>query len=337
MSSPSPFVDHVQIYFTSGKGGDGVVSWRREKYVPKGGPDGGDGGRGGHIILEADAQLWTLLDLRYRKFIKAEAGQNGSRSRCTGRDGKDEVLKVPLGTTAFNAETGEFLGELTAHGQRLLLLEGGHGGKGNWHFRTASNQAPVHATPGGPARELVVVIELKVLADVGLVGFPNAGKSTLLSVLTAAKPKIADYPFTTLVPNLGIVKYREFHSFVMADIPGIIEGAHEGKGLGTTFLRHIERNSILLLMVAADSPDPVAEYHTLLHELEAYDSALLEKKRLLAITKVDLMDQKAMKDLELKMQKSLPGQEMLPISSITRIGLDKLNDRMWELLHDPVH
>lgn len=333
MSAPSPFVDHVQIYFTSGKGGDGVVAWRREKHVPRGGPDGGDGGRGGHIILEGDKQMWTLLDLRYRKFIKAEAGKNGEGGKRTGREGKDEVLKVPLGTTVTNAETGEFIGEITEHGQRLAILQGGFGGRGNWNFRTASNQVPEHATPGGYAQELVAILELKVLADVGLVGFPNAGKSTLLSVLSAAKPKIADYPFTTLVPNLGIVKYRDFKSYVMADIPGIIEGASEGRGLGITFLRHIERNSILLVMVAADSPDPIAEYKTLMHEMEAYSPELLDKNMLLAITKCDLLDSKAMKALEKKMKKALPKQEMVVISSVAHIGLETLNDRIWEILH----
>jgi GTP-binding protein len=333
MSSPSPFVDHVQIYFTSGKGGDGVVAWRREKHVPKGGPDGGDGGRGGHIILEGDSQLWTLLDLRYRKFIKAQAGANGEGGKRSGRDGKDEVLKVPLGTTAHDAETGDFLGEVTAHGQQLVLVEGGHGGKGNWHFRTASNQVPTYAGPGGQARELVAVLELKVLADVGLVGFPNAGKSTLLSVMSAAKPKIADYPFTTLVPNLGIVKYRDFYSYVMADIPGIIEGAHEGRGLGHTFLRHIERNSILLLLIAADSPDPVGEYKTLINELEAYNPELLDKTRLVTLTKSDLLDAKSLEKLQKKLQKSLKGQEVMTISSVAQTGLEALNDRIWQALH----
>jgi GTPase len=334
MSAPSPFVDHVQIYFTSGKGGDGVVAWRREKHVPKGGPDGGDGGRGGHIILEGDKQLWTLLDLRYRKFIKAEAGKNGEGGKRTGKDGKDEILKVPLGTTVHDANTGDFLGEVTEHGQQLTILHGGHGGRGNWNFRSASNQVPEHATPGGYAYELTAVLELKVLADVGLVGFPNAGKSTLLSVLSAAKPKIADYPFTTLVPNLGIVKYRDYKSYVMADIPGIIEGASEGKGLGITFLRHIERNSILLIMIAADSADAVGEYRTLKHELEAYNPELLHKKMLLVVTKSDLLDSKAMKDLEKKLKKSLPKQQFVTISAVANVGLEELNDQIWMLLQD---
>jgi GTPase len=332
MSSSSPFVDHVQIYFTSGKGGDGVVAWRREKHVPKGGPDGGDGGRGGHIILEGDVQLWTLLDLRYRKFIKAQPGHNGEGGKRSGREGRDEILKVPLGTTVHNSETGEFMGEVTEHGQRLVLLEGGHGGKGNWHFRSASNQVPTYSGPGGMAKELVAVLELKVLADVGLVGFPNAGKSTLLSVMSAAKPKIADYPFTTLVPNIGIVKYREYLSYVMADIPGIIEGAHEGRGLGHTFLRHIERNSILLLMIAADSPDPVGEYKTLVNELEAFNPDLLDKKRLVTITKSDLLDAKSLEKLQKKLQKALKGQEIMTISSVANVGLEELNDHIWQAL-----
>jgi GTP-binding protein len=333
MSSASPFVDHVQIYFTSGKGGDGIVAWRREKHVPKGGPDGGDGGRGGHIILEGDRQLWTLLDLRYRKFIKAEPGKNGEGGKRTGKEGKDEILKVPLGTTVHDAESGEFLGEITEHGQRLLLLQGGFGGKGNWNFRSASNQAPTHATPGGFAQELVAVLELKVLADVGLVGFPNAGKSTLLSVLSAAKPKIADYPFTTLVPNLGIVKYREYKSYVMADIPGIIEGASEGRGLGITFLRHIERNSILLLLIGADSPDPLAEYGTLIHELEAYNPDLLTKRIIIVITKSDLLDPQEVEDILKRMGQALPKLGIVSISAIANVGLEQLNDRIWEALH----
>jgi GTPase len=332
MASSSPFVDHVQIYFTSGKGGDGVVAWRREKHVPKGGPDGGDGGRGGHIILEGDVQMWTLLDLRYRKFIKAKPGNNGEGGKRSGKEGKDEILKVPLGTTVHDAETGDFLGEIVTHGQQLILVEGGHGGKGNWHFRSASNQVPEYSGPGGLPRELVAVLELKVLADVGLVGFPNAGKSTLLSVMSAAKPKIADYPFTTLVPNIGIVKYREYLSYVMADIPGIIEGAHEGKGLGHTFLRHIERNSILLLMIAVDSPDPVKEYKTLLAELKAYNPELLAKERLVTLTKTDLMEAKELAKLQKKMEKALKGQEIMTISSAANVGLEALNDRIWQAL-----
>lgn len=332
MSAPT-FVDHVRIYFTAGRGGDGAVAFRREKHVPKGGPSGGDGGRGGHIILEGDAQLWTLLDLRYRKFIKAKRGENGSSQRKSGADGKDEILKVPLGTTITNSETGELIGEITEDGQQFMLLEGGHGGKGNWNFKSASNQVPIYAAPGGDARELVAILELKVLADVGLVGFPNAGKSTLLSVLSAAKPKIGAYPFTTLIPNLGIVKYRDFYSYVMADIPGIIEGAHEGKGLGTRFLRHIERNSILLMMIACDSEDVLAEYQTLLNELSAYNPELLEKDLVIAITKTDLIDPKDLKTLLTKLKKALPDKEILPISAVAQIGLEPLNDRIWAALN----
>ncbi|MEM6267794.1 MAG: GTPase ObgE [Bacteroidota bacterium] len=322
----SPFVDHVKIYFTSGKGGSGVVSWRREKYINKGGPWGGDGGRGGHVILEGDAQLWTLLDLRYRKFIKAEKGQNGGSNNKKGRQGKDEILKVPLGTVITDAETGDFLGEVTQDGQRLILLEGGHGGYGNTHFKSPTNQAPTKATPGGEARELTAILELKVLADVGLVGFPNAGKSTLLSVLTAAKPKIASYPFTTLVPNLGIVKYRDYRSFVIADIPGIIEGAHAGKGLGHQFLRHIERNAVLLFMVSVESDDIVAEYQTLLGELREFNPDLLRKERLLAITKTDLLGPEELKEIAAELPKDVPH---VFISAVAQLGLNGLKDQLW--------
>ena len=333
MSAPSPFVDHVRIYFTAGRGGDGAVAFRREKHVPKGGPSGGDGGRGGHIILEGDAQLWTLLDLRYRKFIKAKGGANGSSQRMSGADGADEILKVPLGTTITDDETGEFIGEITEHGQQFILLEGGHGGKGNWNYRTASNQVPIYAQPGGYAKEMVAVLELKVLADVGLVGFPNAGKSTLLSVLSSAKPKIDSYPFTTLVPNLGIVKYRDYNSYVMADIPGIIEGAHEGRGLGQTFLRHIERNSILLMMIACDSESIVKEYKILMNELAEYNPELLEKETLIVLTKTDLLEEKELKTLLTKLKRAWKGKEILPISAVAHIGLEKLNDRIWEALN----
>jgi len=326
---PHPFVDHVRLYLRSGKGGTGVVSWRREKYVPKGGPDGGDGGRGGHIILEGNVQMWTLLDLKYRKHIKAPAGQAGSGSRKTGKSGEDIVLQVPLGTVAKDEETGEVLGEIKEDGERLVLLEGGHGGKGNWNFRSPTNQAPDYATPGGAAKEMTAVLELKVLADVGLVGFPNAGKSTLLSVVTAAKPKIADYPFTTIVPNLGIVKYRDYQSFVIADIPGIIEGAHEGKGLGHTFLRHIERNSVLLFMISVESDDIRGEYATLEGELEAYNPELIHKDRLLAITKTDILDEDELEQLKA----DLPDVPFVYISSVTQRGLPQLKDRLWEMLH----
>lgn len=326
---PHPFVDHVRLYLHSGKGGNGVVSWRREMFVPKGGPDGGDGGRGGDVIIEGNVQLWTLLDLKYRKHIKAQPGENGGGQRKTGKDGKDEILQVPLGTVAINEETGEVIGEVKEHGERLTLLKGGRGGKGNWHFRSASNQAPDYAKRGGEAKDMVTVLELKVLADVGLVGFPNAGKSTLLSSITAAKPKIGDYPFTTLVPNLGIVKYRDFRSFVVADIPGIIEGAHEGRGLGHTFLRHIERNSVLLFMISVESDDIRAEYATLEAELRAYNPEMVHKERLLAITKADILDEDELEELKA----DLPDVPFVYISSITQQGLPELKDRLWELLH----
>jgi GTPase len=311
------------------------VSWRREKYVPQGGPSGGDGGRGGHIILEGDVQLWTLLDLRYRKFIKAQKGANGSSNNKTGASGKDEIMKVPLGTVVLDGETGEFLTEITEDGQQFVLLEGGHGGHGNTHFKTSSNQAPEKATSGGPAREIYVVLELKVLADVGLVGLPNAGKSTLLSAVTSAKPKIADYPFTTLVPNLGIVKYRDFRSFVMADIPGIIEGAHEGKGLGYQFLRHIERNSVLLFMVSVESEDISAEYETLLGELRAYNPELLAKDRLLAITKMDMLGPEELGQMEdqLRTEGLMDKLPVVFISSVAQQGLAELKDKLWEMIN----
>lgn len=326
-----PFVDYVKIYFRSGKGGSGVVSWRREKFVPKGGPDGGDGGEGGSIILKGNAQYWTLLDLKYRKHIHAEDGASGQGSKKKGKDGADIVIDVPLGTVVINDETDEILGEITDDGQRLRILKGGRGGKGNWFFRTATHQAPEFAQQGQPCEEKVIVLELKVLADVGLVGFPNAGKSTLLSVMSEAKPKIADYPFTTLVPNLGIVRYKDYKSFVMADIPGIIEGAHEGKGLGTQFLRHIERNSILLFMVAADTEDIVKEYNILLNELEMYNPELMDKNRILAITKCDLLDEEGMKEVKKKAKKIKT--ETLFISSVAQIGMETLKEKLWAAIN----
>lgn len=327
----STFVDHVRIYFTSGQGGNGAVSWRKESHVPLGGPDGGDGGHGGSIVLKGSHHLWTLLDLKYRKYIKAAAGQNGSGAKKTGKTGEDEVLEVPLGTTVKDAETGEFLGEVTEDGQELILLPGGAGGKGNWAFRSPTNQAPDYATPGKPGKELVAILELKVLADVGLVGFPNAGKSTLLSVLSEAKPKIGDYPFTTLIPNLGFVRYRDSRSFVMADIPGIIEGAAEGKGLGVRFLRHIERNSVLLFMVPVDSDDIVNEYKILLNELKKYNPELLATPRLVALTKSDMIDP----ELEAEMREEIGDQigEFLFISAVAQKGLQPLKDKLWEILH----
>lgn len=324
----SNFVDYVKIYFSSGAGGAGAVSWRREKYVPRGGPDGGDGGRGGNIILRGNKQLWTLLDLKYRKFIKAENGEPGKGKKMNGRNGKDEVLEVPVGVVIKNAETGEIIGEITEDGQELLLLPGGRGGLGNWHFRSPTNQVPDYAQPGEPGKELCAIIELKLLADVGLVGFPNAGKSTLLSVLTAAKPEIADYPFTTLVPNLGIVKYREFYSFVMADIPGIIEGASQGKGLGTLFLRHIERNSVLLFLIPVTSEDIDREYQILCNELGAYEPELLHKKRVVALTKSDLLTEKEEKELQQKYP------DFIIISAVAQKNLDKLNDLLWQKLNE---
>ncbi|HHG84445.1 MAG TPA: GTPase ObgE [Bacteroidetes bacterium] len=325
----SPFVDHVRIFFTSGKGGPGVVAWRREKYVPKGGPNGGDGGRGGHIILEGDVQLWTLLDLKYRKYIKAEPGQRGSDNNKKGKNGKDQVLKVPLGTVIYNSETEEMIGEVTSHGERFILLKGGDGGFGNTHYKSSTNRAPTKATEGFPAQELGATLELKVLADVGLVGFPNAGKSTLLSVLSAAKPKIGAYPFTTLVPNLGIVKYHDFKSFVMADIPGIIEGAHLGKGLGHQFLRHIERNATLLIMISVESDDLAQEYHTLLNELTEFNSELLHKQRILAITKTDLLGPEELAELE---QEIPEGVNYVFISAAAQQGLQVLKDKIWKTL-----
>jgi len=324
------FVDFVKIYFTSGSGGNGVISWRKEKFYPKGGPDGGDGGQGGSIILRGDPQLWTLLDLKYRKFIKAEHGQNGAGQRCSGKSGKDEILHVPLGTIAKNAETGEILGEVIEKDQDLVLLKGGHGGKGNYHYKSPTNQAPEYSTDGGPAQELTVILELKVLADVGLVGFPNAGKSTLLSVLSEAKPKIGAYPFTTLVPNLGIVRYRSDRSFVMADIPGIIEGAHAGKGLGAHFLRHIERNSLLLFMVPVDEENLRKAYEILQQELILYNPELAHIPQFLALTKSDMIDE----ELEKEMSELFSDVPHLFISSVAQKGLLELKDQLWKFLQD---
>lgn len=327
----NPFVDYVKIYFRSGNGGPGKVSFRREKHVPKGGPDGGDGGDGGSIVLQGDSQLWTLLDLKYRKHIHAPNGEAGQGARKHGKSGKDEVVKVPLGTVAKDADTDEFLGEVKSDGETFILLKGGKGGRGNWNFRSATNQTPDYADTGISGEERTIVLELKVLADVGLVGFPNAGKSTLLAAVTAAKPKIGDYPFTTLVPNLGIVGYRDFQSFVMADIPGIIEGANEGKGLGIRFLRHIERNSVLLYMVPATSEDIWGEYQTLLNEVELYNPELRHKERLLAITKMDLLDEEGRRQLEIV----LKGKNCLKISSVSGEGIMALKDRLWEMLNPP--
>jgi GTPase len=322
----SNFVDYVKINCRSGKGGAGAVHWRREKYVPKGGPDGGDGGRGGHIMLRGNKQLWTLLHLKYRKHVIAADGVRGSGGDKTGAQGTDEILEVPLGTVAKRAGSGEKLFEITTHGEERILLPGGRGGLGNTNFKTATNQAPTYAQPGEPGREEWMVLELKLLADVGLVGFPNAGKSTLLSALSAARPKIADYPFTTMVPNLGIVAYREHRSFVMADIPGIIEGASEGKGLGIRFLRHIERNAVLLFMVPVDSQDIRSEYDVLLNELKAYNPELLDKPRLLGISKADLADA----ELRKLISKELGSHKHVYFSAVTGEGLDQLKDLLWK-------
>lgn len=326
----SNFVDYVKIFCRSGNGGKGSAHFRREKYIPKGGPDGGDGGRGGHIILKGNSQLWTLLHLRYTKHIYAEHGESGGKQRSHGADGKDQFIEVPLGTVAKNPETGEFLGEIIEHNQTLILFQGGKGGLGNDHFKTATNQAPRYSQPGEAGIEDWVILELKLLADVGLVGFPNAGKSTLLSVVSAAKPEIADYPFTTLRPNLGIVSYRNNLSFVIADIPGIIEGAHEGKGLGLRFLRHIERNSMLLFMVPADSKDIREEYKILLNELKQFNPELLDKERLLAVTKCDMLDEQLINEIK----KELPKIKTVFISSISGFGLTELKDEIWKLLNN---
>jgi GTPase len=328
LSSPN-FIDYVKICSRSGAGGAGSAHFRREKHVPKGGPDGGNGGRGGHVILKGNAQLWTLLHLKYRKHVIAGEGVKGEGGRRSGAEGEDIILEVPLGTIAKDAETGEIRFEITEDGQQEILTPGGRGGLGNHNFKTSTNQAPRHAQPGEPGIEEWIVLELKVLADVGLVGFPNAGKSTLLSVVSAAKPEIADYPFTTIVPNLGVVKYRDYKSFIIADIPGIIEGAAEGKGLGIRFLRHIERNSILLFLVASTSEDIVKEYNVLVNELKKYNPELLDKKRLLAITKIDLLDQESMDKLS-TLKFNIP---VLFISSATGFGIEKLKDKIWETLN----
>ncbi len=323
------FVDYVKIYCRSGKGGRGSAHMRREKFVPNGGPDGGDGGRGGHVILRGNRNYWTLLHLRYARHAFATHGGNGGSARSFGKDGEDKIIEVPCGTVVYNAETGEYICDVTEHDQEVVLLRGGRGGLGNWHFRTATRQAPRFAQPGEPMQELTVILELKLLADVGLVGFPNAGKSTLLSVLSAAKPKIADYPFTTLEPNLGIVPYREGQSFVMADIPGIIEGASEGKGLGLRFLRHIERNSLLLFMVPADSDDIAREYEILLGELRNFNPEMLDKHRILAITKSDMLDDELIAEIE----PTLPDVPHVFISSVAQMNLQDLKDLLWSELN----
>lgn len=325
----SNFVDYVKIYCRSGKGGRGSTHFRREKYIPKGGPDGGDGGRGGHVYIRANRNYWTLLHLRYDRHIIATPGGGGSGKRSTGADGEDRVIEVPVGTVVYDAETGEFIMDMKEDGQEAILLRGGRGGKGNTHFKTSTNQAPRYAQPGEPAQERTIILQLKMLADVGLVGLPNAGKSTLLSVLTAAKPKIANYPFTTLEPNLGMVLYRDNRSFVMADIPGIIEGASEGRGLGLRFLRHIERNALLLFMIPADTEHIAKEYDLLLSELVKYNSELADKRKVLAITKCDLIDEELQELLKEDLPEGLP---VIFISSAAHMNLVELKDLLWKEL-----
>ena len=330
----SNFVDYVKIYCRSGKGGRGSTHFRREKYIPKGGPDGGDGGRGGDIYIRANENYWTLLHLRYQRHVIATNGGSGSGNRSTGSDGEDQIIEVPVGTVVYDALTGEFIMDLNRHGQQELLVKGGRGGKGNTFFKTSTNQAPRYAQPGEPSKELTVILQLKMLADVGLVGLPNAGKSTLLSVLTAAKPKIANYPFTTLEPNLGMVRYRDDRSFVMADIPGIIEGAAEGRGLGLRFLRHIERNALLLFMIPADTEHIASEYRLLLGELVKYNAELTEKRKVLCITKSDLIDEEIQGWLVDELHQELP--EDLPIlfiSAAAHQGLTELKDTLWQELN----
>ena len=328
----SNFVDYVKIYCLSGNGGAGSVHFRREKYIPKGGPDGGDGGKGGDIIMVGNAQMWTLLHLRFERHMRAGHGEPGGGQRSTGANGEDIIIEVPLGTVAKDAGTDEVIGEIMEDGERIVLLKGGRGGQGNDHYKSATNQTPRYAQPGEDGREATIIFELKVLADVGLVGFPNAGKSTLLSVVSAAKPEIADYPFTTLRPNLGIVAYRDLQSFIMADIPGIIEGAHEGKGLGLRFLRHIERNSVLLFLVPADTDDIKKEFNVLLNELKQYNPELLDKQRVLAVSKSDLLDRELMDEIE----KDLPDVPHVFISSVTNTGLTALKDLLWKALNEEV-
>lgn len=322
----SNFIDYVKILCRSGKGGAGSRHFHRAKYIPKGGPDGGDGGRGGHVILKGNRHLWTLLPLRYRRHVFATNGQSGGENRSTGKDGQDQIIEVPVGTAVFDAESGEFLCEVTEDEQEIKLLRGGKGGLGNWHFATATNRAPRYAQPGQPAIEKAVVLELKLLGDVGLVGFPNAGKSTLLSAISAAKPKIADYPFTTMEPSLGIVDYRGDRSFVMADIPGIIEGASEGKGLGLRFLRHIERNAVLLFMIPADSNDIRHDYEVLLNELREFNPELMDKSRVLAISKSDMLDDELRNELAAELPEGVPA---VFISAVTGQGIAELKDLLW--------
>jgi len=327
------FVDYVKMHVSSGKGGKGSVHLHREKFITKGGPDGGDGGRGGHVILRGNLNLWTLLHLKFKKHIRAGHGGHGSKSRSSGSDGEDMYVDVPLGTVVRDTETNAVIFEITEEGEEKIIAEGGKGGRGNWHFKSPTNQTPRYAQPGMPLEEADITLELKVLADVGLVGFPNAGKSTLLSVVTSAKPKIADYEFTTLKPNLGIVKHREFQTFVMADIPGIIEGAAEGKGLGYYFLRHIERNSILLFLIPADADDIKKQYDILLDELRRYNPEMLDKDRMIAISKCDMLDAELQAELKEELDNNLPIEYMF-ISSVAQQGLIELKDKLWNMLND---
>ena len=327
------FVDYVKMHVSSGKGGQGSAHLHREKFIEKGGPDGGDGGRGGHVIIKGNANLWTLLHLKFKRHARAGHGGHGSKSRSTGADGEDIYLEVPLGTVVKDTDTDEVLFEITKEGEEKIVAKGGRGGLGNWHFKSSTNQTPRYAQPGEPLEEKNITIELKILADVGLVGFPNAGKSTLLSVVTAAKPKIADYEFTTLKPNLGIVKYRDYQTFVMADIPGIIEGAAEGKGLGHYFLRHIERNSVLLFLIPADAEDIRKQYDILLDELRRYNPEMLDKERLIAISKSDMLDDELKAELKAELDKTLPIEYMF-ISSVAQQGITELKDKLWKILND---
>ncbi|SFN92071.1 GTP-binding protein [Bizionia echini] len=327
------FVDYVKLYVSSGNGGKGSAHLHREKYIEKGGPDGGDGGRGGHVIIRGNQNLWTLYIYKFKRHFKAEHGEHGSKSRSTGADGSDVYMDVPLGTVVRDKETNEVLFEITDHGEEKIIAKGGMGGRGNWHFKTSTNQTPRYAQPGIPGEEIEIILELKVLADVGLVGFPNAGKSTLLSVVTAAKPKIADYEFTTLKPNLGIVEHRDHQSFVIADIPGIIEGAAEGRGLGHYFLRHIERNSVLLFLIPADADDIRKQYDILLDELKRYNPEILDKERIVAISKSDMLDDELKAELKEILDGELP-VDYLFISSVAQQGLQELKDKLWKLLND---
>jgi len=327
------FVDYVKIFVASGNGGKGSAHLRREKYITKGGPDGGDGGRGGHVIMRGSSNLWTLYHLKFKRHFKAGHGGHGGKQTSTGADGEDIYIDVPLGTVVRDTETNDVIFEVTENNEEKIIVEGGKGGRGNWHFKSPTNQTPRYAQPGIPGEENRITIELKILADVGLVGFPNAGKSTLLSVLTAAKPKIADYEFTTLKPNLGIVEYRDYQTFVMADIPGIIEGAAEGKGLGHYFLRHIERNSILLFLIPADANDIAKQYEILLDELRRYNPEMLDKERFIAISKSDMLDEELEAEMKQELDATLPIKYMF-ISSVAQKGLMELKDHLWKLLNN---